>query len=359
MPIPLQAYDHFHLFLSATWAQGQSDMRVVKQRLVELLPEVKVFLDVDNLEEGAGAEYIDRSEFILAFCTKRYFTSRACARELFRAVLQGKPIIAMLEPERSADKGGLTVDECKSLLVDAVYASCRATEDDDAPKDCNWVTQWHLDGEVTKWGIEWGRENELHPPSPKEIADAIFGAPPIEWSRFTIFQDVTMRLMAERLLPESHPDVYVQGEISQQYIRLNPLGEGRSFHLYVSKHNAGARDLGRELQLITLAQAPPKQSGGGGGGSSKSLLLGGSSSSSSKTRRESLQRTIKERRESLQRAMTRSKIGIGLVEVMISMPKITNENHLVISDEVRHGQARGLRTRCVRRKDGCPLIVSA
>ena len=43
---PRLAEGGFHLFLSHTWAQGQSDMRVVKQRLLEMMPDVKVFLDV-------------------------------------------------------------------------------------------------------------------------------------------------------------------------------------------------------------------------------------------------------------------------------------------------------------------------
>ena len=34
----------WHVFLSHTWAQGQSDMRVVKTRLVEMLPGIKVHL---------------------------------------------------------------------------------------------------------------------------------------------------------------------------------------------------------------------------------------------------------------------------------------------------------------------------
>ena len=37
---------HFHLFLSHCWADGGQDaMRIVKQRLKEMIPEVKVFLE--------------------------------------------------------------------------------------------------------------------------------------------------------------------------------------------------------------------------------------------------------------------------------------------------------------------------
>ena len=41
---PAEGGRSYHLFLSHTWAQGQSEMRIVKDRLRELLPTVRVFL---------------------------------------------------------------------------------------------------------------------------------------------------------------------------------------------------------------------------------------------------------------------------------------------------------------------------
>ena len=35
----------FHIFLSHVWATGQDQMRVAKQRLLELLPDISVFLE--------------------------------------------------------------------------------------------------------------------------------------------------------------------------------------------------------------------------------------------------------------------------------------------------------------------------
>ena len=238
-PPTLTDAGHFHLFLSHTWAQGQSDMRVVKQRLLELMPDVKCFLDVDNLEEGAGAEYIDRSSFVLAFCTRKYFGSRACARELFRAVLLNKPIIALLEPERTAEKGGLTVSECKATLT---------TE---------WVQKWKLEGEVAKWAIDWNVEGGLQAPDAAMLFKAIFKNPPIEWNRFTAFQDVSLRLLAERLLPEGHDKVYVTDSATRAAttvgITLVPLQHGRTHHLYISPHNDGGAALGEELKGVVAS----------------------------------------------------------------------------------------------------------
>ena len=42
---------HFHLFLSHVWGTGQDQMRIVKQRLLEMIPDLSVFLDVDDLED--------------------------------------------------------------------------------------------------------------------------------------------------------------------------------------------------------------------------------------------------------------------------------------------------------------------
>jgi len=57
----------FHLFLSHVWGSGQDQMRVVKTRLLEMMPDAKVFLDVDDLTEGKGAEFVDASVVSLVF----------------------------------------------------------------------------------------------------------------------------------------------------------------------------------------------------------------------------------------------------------------------------------------------------
>ena len=72
-------------------------MRVIKQRLKEMIPDCVCFLDVDDMVMGRGLEYVDLSATILAFCTERYLKSSACACELLRAVVQDRPIIALLE----------------------------------------------------------------------------------------------------------------------------------------------------------------------------------------------------------------------------------------------------------------------
>ena len=42
VPAPAVESDGYHLFLSHVWGTGQDQMRIVKQRLLEMLPSLKV-----------------------------------------------------------------------------------------------------------------------------------------------------------------------------------------------------------------------------------------------------------------------------------------------------------------------------
>lgn len=96
---------------------------------------------------------------------------------------------------------------------------------------------------------------------------SLAATPVIEWNRIGDFQDVTMRLIAERLLqadsltPLAGPSravderaaapgaVYVQGEKSMLRPAIGAPDEaaGKAHHLYCSPHNAGALELSQEL----------------------------------------------------------------------------------------------------------------
>ena len=65
-----------------------------------------------------------------------------------------------------------------------------------------------------------------------------------------LLQDVTMRLIAERLLPAGHATTYRTGSITAASIRIPRPREGCQYHLYCSEHNVGARELMSELQLL-------------------------------------------------------------------------------------------------------------
>ena len=233
VPAPVIDDGWFHIFLSHVWATGQDQMRIIKQRLQEMIPELRVFLDVDDLEDIGNLEgYIERSAAVLVFCSQGYFQSKNCMRELRSSVQKGKPIVTLMDPDTK--KGGLSEEEVKKTLLHG------------------WTDEWgeHKTEEVWEsWGFEAG-------PSPRDLIAALFpvGAlkkPIVEWNRIGAFQDVSMRLIAERILTtELRGDaVYIQGEIIHK--KQETLGEprsGRNFHVYCSANNIGAKELMTEVQ---------------------------------------------------------------------------------------------------------------
>ena len=209
---------HFHLFLSHVWGDAQDQMRIIKQRLKEMLPDISCFLDVDDLEEIGDLEgYIARTEKILVYCSKAYFKSKNCMRELVSATKMGKEIIALVDLD--AAKGGLSQQQVRERLEEA---------------EIKYYEGWGFDRVTT--------------PSVQALYDHLFAHEPIEWNRLGHFQDVTMRLIAERVLPGSSGKTYVTGElVSQQLQPLPPPTEPKSHHLFCSAYNAGAAALMAEV----------------------------------------------------------------------------------------------------------------
>ena len=159
--LPISSFKkHFHTFLSHVWGTGQDQMRIVKQRLVEMIPDLVVFLDVDDLKEIGDLEgYIDRTSTVLVYCSKGYFTSKNCMRELVASTVKQKPIIALIDPD--ASRGGLSLVEVQAQLTEA-------------------------DALYEKWGFNT-EAGALHG---KALKDHLFAHEPIEWNRIGHFQDV-------------------------------------------------------------------------------------------------------------------------------------------------------------------------
>ena len=78
--------------------------------------------------------------------------------------------------------------------------------------------------------------------------EALFAREPIEWNRIGEFQDITMRLTAERTLPaDVQGTTFLRGELTQQCPKPMRLPPHRH-HIYCSKHNAGALAIVREVE---------------------------------------------------------------------------------------------------------------
>ena len=212
--------DSYHLFLSHVWGTGQDQMRIIKQRLLEMLPELQVFLDVDDLKEIGDLEgYIERSGTVLVYCSVGYFTSRNCMRELVTAALHSKPVIALIDPE--SVHGGLSLAEIRTKIATA------------------------NDTLFEKWGLQVAFDRG------EALYEHLFTQEPIEWNRIGHFQDVTMRLIAERLLPtELHRATTIDNEIASHANEPRPMKKpgGKSrFHIYASPLNPGALELVEEV----------------------------------------------------------------------------------------------------------------
>eukprot|EP00966_Prymnesium_polylepis_P212634 4924762-Prymnesium_polylepis.1 len=73
-----------------------------------------------------------------------------------------------------------------------------------------WVQQWKLEKKLAEWASDWDVA-EVLTPTGAEICDALFKQPLLEWSRITPFQDRTMLIMCQRLLPEAERHgIYLQ-----------------------------------------------------------------------------------------------------------------------------------------------------
>ena len=104
-------------------------------------------------------------------------------RELVSAVEARKPMIAIVDPE--ADRGGLTMDEVRAQLLETAETSfLRWGFEETTPN-----------GEALFDALTASTANE---PASKSSPDC----KEIEWNRIGVFQEVSLRLIAERLLPK-------------------------------------------------------------------------------------------------------------------------------------------------------------
>ena len=251
----------YHVFLSHAWVTGQDQMRVVKQRLLDILPMVHVFLDVDDGQRrvGKGAEVLNRSDKFLLFASDGFFggihaPSRPCMVELLKAVQLGLEMITVLEVE----------DKHLPLSPSQLYEQMCKLDQPVLDVDGTPVLDPHgqqFPSMYAKWGFVNGlghvlTEDGLNPnlgalPIANRLYAKIFppNVAPIEWNRIGVFQDISMRQIAERLLPaDLHGKTYLQGELIHELPKLPPTSAGKRFHVCCSPHNAGALAYLKEVQ---------------------------------------------------------------------------------------------------------------
>ena len=108
--LKLEEAQRYHLFLSHVWSSGQDQMATVKRELQLLLNNVRVYLDVDELEElGQLDTYVKQTQSMLFFMSKGYFFSENCRREVAATLSNGNPIILLRETD--PNRGGVPMDQ--------------------------------------------------------------------------------------------------------------------------------------------------------------------------------------------------------------------------------------------------------
>jgi hypothetical protein len=114
------AKDKFHAFISHSWSTGQDQTHTVVRKLQLLLPGIRIWLDVEQMDDvGKLEEEVLQASVFILFLSTGYFESYNCRRELYAALRAGKPIIVIREDNPA--RGGASLEHFKKLC--SLYCS--------------------------------------------------------------------------------------------------------------------------------------------------------------------------------------------------------------------------------------------
>merc|ERR1740136_223235 len=110
----------YHAFLSHVWKSGQGKTHAIVRKLQLYIPGIKIWLDVDDLENISALEKsVANCSVLIIFYSEGYFQSKNCRRELYAAVSQNKPLLVLHE---SSDNTVETIkEECEEYCTDASH----------------------------------------------------------------------------------------------------------------------------------------------------------------------------------------------------------------------------------------------
>ena len=142
----------WHAFLSHNW-DNQDAVATIKRQLQRLLPEARIFLDVDDLAsvDALEAHVHDSAAVLILLGSERYFTSTNCLREVAAAKHKGRPLVRVHESD--AQKKGASLARLE--------AACPAE-----------YRTYVFDGEV----IPWHRLRDFQQVSLARIAELVVAA---------------------------------------------------------------------------------------------------------------------------------------------------------------------------------------
>ena len=122
----------WHVYLSHVWSSGQDQAHQIRRELLQLLFNVRVFLDIDDLEAVSKIPvYIQASGLTLFFLSKGYFDSKNCMLEV-DATLRSLPDAFILVRETFAIHGGQSlcqfIAECPPPFREKLFSGRTAIE---------------------------------------------------------------------------------------------------------------------------------------------------------------------------------------------------------------------------------------
>ena len=93
---------------------------------------------------------------------------------------------------------------------------------------------------------------------PSHLLPLLDGAEVVEWHRVQAYQDVSLKLILQQILQglaekRGNDQVYLRREVVREPLRPLPILPRGSFHLYYSRHNVGASNFAKLLEMYHTA----------------------------------------------------------------------------------------------------------
>jgi hypothetical protein len=205
----------FHCFLSHVWDSGQDTTHTIARKMQLLLPEMQIWLDVDHLQNISKlVEEIAKAAMLVIFASKGYFKSKNCRRELYAALHQKKPIVLIIDPEKSSSLEKLR-------------------------------QEWR------EWCVAVGPPEYPAFSGPSEAVAAVFDREePVVWSRIHEFQLASLKTAVLRILRRlpyytAHDAELEGGVFATSQIR--PQSFRRPVRILTCTSNKGAHLIAKEL----------------------------------------------------------------------------------------------------------------
>ena len=215
--ISLPAGMSFNLFPSHVWATGQDQVASLKQKLVEALPGVRMFRDVDDLADVADLEaHIDESVNFVLFVSRGFFKSKNCMSEVKHAVTNKRQMIVLRETDPT--KGGFARWPADAMAeLEEMCAASDGTYDYE------------------------------------ELQQCVFSSPVVDWERIPALQANTLVAIAQHLLSTMPAYSSEPGLLPLQYggqLLPESLFFSSRKPVYASPNNPGALAFAREISAV-------------------------------------------------------------------------------------------------------------